>query len=78
MSADIEKCVVLYNSGLGKRIGGHDIELGVSWEQLGWSTEDLVGVRNLWARQNLGNMTMGLFNVTIKPRDVVMLRLRRL
>ena len=76
--ANGDKCVVLYNNGLGKLFGGADVQLGVSWEQIGWKGGDLVSVRDLWKKETLGSMTTGLFNVTIKARDVMMLRLRRL
>ena len=77
--ANGDKCVVLYNSGASKENGQTDGQkVGVTWEMLGWNGSDVrVQVRDLWAQATLGNFTRG-YNATLKPRDVQMLRVKKL
>eukprot|EP00602_Paraphysomonas_sp_CaronLab_P004848 CAMPEP_0185025060 /NCGR_PEP_ID=MMETSP1103-20130426/8162_1 /TAXON_ID=36769 /ORGANISM="Paraphysomonas bandaiensis, Strain Caron Lab Isolate" /LENGTH=404 /DNA_ID=CAMNT_0027558173 /DNA_START=152 /DNA_END=1366 /DNA_ORIENTATION=+ len=64
-------CVVLYNSG-----NSDGVSVSVSWEEVGWSAEDKVYVRDLWERKDVGLVTDG-FTAVLPAHDVVMLRLTR-
>jgi len=49
-------------------------EVTISWEELGFSREASLYVRDLWKHQTNGPITRGL-SLTVPPNDVIMLRL---
>lgn len=71
--ANGDKCVVLYNSGVGKK----SLNLGITWGMVGWNEQSVVHVRDLWGKKNLGNFTRG-YNASVDARDIQMLRLKKI
>lgn len=63
--------VILYNSG-----NSDDVTVSLAWSELGWSAEDSVAVRDLWAQKDIGVLTQGTESV-LAAHDVTMLRLTR-
>jgi len=66
-----DKVVVLYNAnGFAKQT------IPVSWAELGWNGAS-VTVRNLWERKDVAsNLTDG-YSVDVRPREAILLRLRK-
>lgn len=69
--ANGDMCVILFNSG-----NNNNVPVSVSWEELGWSNEDKVYVRDLWLHEDVGLVTGG-FGSSLAAHDVTMLRLSR-
>ena len=75
---------MLYNNG--KVSGNHKaVNITVEWNMLpGWGGESgeesgeglVVSVRDLWEKKDIGNFSNG-FTKSLKGRDVMMLRLRK-
>ena len=51
--------------------------MNLTWEMLQLKPDQMVAVRDLWQRKDLGT-ARGAFNVTVPPRDVAALRVRPL
>ncbi len=64
--------VILYNSGDSTNLNG-----SVAWSELGWSSNDTVRVRDLWARHDVGELRGGYTASELAPHDVAFLRLSR-
>ena len=69
--ANGDLCVILFNSGQND-----DVAISVSWEELGWTKEDLVSVRDLWTHEDLGLISEGYESI-LAAHDITMLRLTR-
>lgn len=63
--------VILFNSG-HKR----NVEVGVTWKQLGLDVEEKRSVRDLWKGENLGEKRGGIM-YKIEPKDHLLLRLSK-
>lgn len=66
-----DQTVVLYNAN-----NSSDLNIGVTWQELGWAAENNVVVRDLWAGKDLGAFTTKYIQA-VKPNDVQLVRLRR-
>lgn len=64
-------CVILFNSA-----NKDDVAVAVSWEELGWTKEDKVFVRDLWAHADVGIVAEGYESV-LAAHDITMLRLTK-
>jgi len=65
--ANGDTALILFNPGF------EHINVAVTWAQVGWSPEATVSLRDLWARNDLGEFADG-YNVTLVPHDHVYLR----
>lgn len=64
-------CVILYNSA------NHDnVSVSVSWEEIGWSKDDKVHIRDLWLHADIGLVAEGYESV-LAAHDITMLRLSK-
>jgi len=63
-----DRAVILFNRG------NTTAPISVTWEQIGLPPGFEAGVRDLWARKDLGKFK-GRFTAKVEPHDVVMLRI---
>ena len=66
---DGDRAVILLNRGSAEK------EITVNWEQVGYPAHLSAGVRDLWARKELGRFT-GKFSATVASHGVVMVTVR--
>lgn len=67
-----DKVIILFNSG-----NFDAISIEVSWSEIGWEDGDVVSVRDLWGKQDLGTFTGSYKSPMIPVHDHLMLRLNR-
>jgi len=59
-----DKAIILYNSG-----ETDTITVVVHWDEIGWPSDAVVKIRDLWGKQNIG-LYGSSFNATLRPHDV--------
>jgi alpha-galactosidase len=64
---DGSRAVVLFNRGAA------ETQISVSWEELGYPARISAGVRDLWAKKDLGKMS-GKFAASVASHGVVMIK----
>lgn len=69
-----DKAVLLYHPAGELAVGSQTVS--VDWSEIGWSSDDIVSVRDLWARKELGRFS-GSFEAKLAARDVQFLRVSR-
>ena len=69
--ANGDKVVLLYNSA------SKQISVGVHWDEIGWSPNQTVKVRDLWGKKDAGVFVASI-NRTLAPHDVAMFRLTKI
>ena len=67
-----DMAVILFNSG-----SLHAIDVGITWEEIGWRSTDDVSVRCLWGKKELGTFTRGFVREQLPVHDHQFLRLSR-
>jgi alpha-galactosidase len=67
-----DMAVILFNSGSLRAV-----DVGVEWTQLGWNADDVVSVRCLWGKKDLGEHRGGFVRQDLPVHDNQFLRLRR-
>ena len=68
-----DKAAIVYNAGKGLR--PKDIDVAVTWAELGWPADAKVRVRDLWSQQDVGEFVGGWNATAIAPHDVQFVRL---
>jgi len=61
------RAVILFNRGAA------DVQMSVSWEQLGYPAHLSAEVRDLWAKKDLGKFT-GKYGVQVPSHGVMMIK----
>jgi alpha-galactosidase len=69
--ANGDLCVVLYNSGQEDGVA-----VKVAWSEVGWSDDEAILVRDLWAKEDVGIIS-GSYERLLPAHDVAMLRLSK-
>ena len=69
--ANGDLCVILFNSGQND-----NVPVAVSWEEIGWSNDDSVSIRDLWAHDDVGVFQEG-YERSLAAHDIAMLRLTK-
>lgn len=76
--ANGDKAVILLNGRTPQWIPSpsDNLTISIGWEQIGFTNQSIVAVRDLWAHANLGNFTGSFKSSSLAPADCQMLRVK--